>query len=209
MRKKPRVIARRLWFNRHMEESMKRTSVCVFLVLSIMGINTAFSQEQATQDTAASQTGPPPQMKEIAFLAGTWDVALQVRMNPQAPWMDAKAVSTYTLVLDGCAMQSTFEGDMGGMLMKGLMLTCYNKVTGKWQTTWADNFGSGISLYEGDYKDGIMTFTGKDETSEGTMWTRITQSNMTNAKFDWLMEMSMDGGKTWVEPMKAVYTKRQ
>ena len=202
---KSRAVAR----NRCMEESMKRISLFAILTLSIVSAGVAFSQEQAIPETAAPQIGAPPQMKEISFLVGFWDVAMQVKMAPEAPWMETKAVSTCSLVLDGCAMQSTFEGDMAGMPMKGIMFTCFNRTTGKWQASWIDNFGAAISLYEGELKDGKLIFAGEDKMPQGTMLTRITQFNMTNTKFDWLMENSMDGGKTWFESMKAVYTKRQ
>jgi hypothetical protein len=49
--------------------------------------------------------------------------------------------------------------------------------------------------------------TGEDMMGGASMLTRITTKNMTATSYDWIMDMSMDQGKTWATVGTAVYTK--
>lgn len=153
-------------------------------------------------------TGAPPEMKQVAILEGTWDAAMQMRMGPETPWIETKTVCIYKMILDGCALEQTCTGEMDGMQIKGTGLTCFNRGSGKWQNSWIDNTMAGLSLYEGDFKDGRLVVSGIDKLPGMTVLSRITTFNITPARFDCLVENSFDNGATWVETMKAVFTKK-
>jgi hypothetical protein len=184
----------------------------VFITLVMTGLLLSPVLLQAADGTKVEMpmmtTGAPPEMKQVAILEGTWDAAMQVRMGPETPWIEAKALCIYKMVLDGCALEQTFTGDMAGMSIKGTGLTCFNRGSGKWQSSWIDNTAAGLSLYEGDFKDGRMVVSGVDKMPGMTVLSRITTFNITPARFDWLVENSFDKGATWVETMKAVFTKK-
>ncbi len=188
---------------------MKRMMMMAVMAALLMGV-AAMAQDEKPAGQPPMEMGAPAQMKQVDFMVGIWDVDMQYRMSPEAEWAEAEAVNTNNLILDGCVLEAKFEGDMNGMPMTGYSMTTYNRALGKWQTMWTDNMGMGISLYPGEFVDGKMTFAGEDMMPGGVKaMTRITSYNITDTKYDWMMENSMDGGKTWYTSMKATYTKRQ
>lgn len=165
------------------------------------------SEAAATKEDP--RVGPPPQMKEIAYLVGVWDVDMKMRMSDTATtFTDTKGVCRYESIVDGSVMKMTYEGQFMGMNFKGFGLQCFNRETGKWQSVWSDNVSSSMSLYEGEKKDGILTLTGVDRYQGMEFLTRISTFNETPTRFEWKMENSMDGGKTYMLSATAVYTKR-
>jgi hypothetical protein len=184
--------------------------IVVTVILSglLMQYTAVLATDSVKTEIPIMATGAPPEMQQIAMLEGTWDAATQMRMGPEAPWIEAKTVCIYKMVLDGCALEQTCTGEMAGMQVKGTGLTCFNRGSGKWQSSWIDNTMAGLSLYEGDFKDGRMVVSGVDKMPGMTVLSRITTFNITPTRFDWLVENSFDNGATWVETMKAVCTKR-
>jgi hypothetical protein len=153
--------------------------------------------------------GAPPEMEQMAFMEGVWDVHMKYRMGPDAPWTEQTAVNTNTMILDGCVIKADFEGEMMDMAFRGISLISYNRIRGTWQTMWTDNMGMGMSMYDGGFEGDKIVFTGEDVMPGGVKaLTRITSYNITDTSYDWLMEMSTDGGESWVESMQATYTKR-
>ena len=153
--------------------------------------------------------GPPEEMKMVAPMVGAWDVAMTARMAPDQPWEESNGSCTYEMILDGSALLQKFEGSMGGMPFSGESLMCFNRETKKWQVTWIDNMACMLSIYEGKMKDGQMVVSGEDMWQGIKFLSRNTTFNITDTRFEWTMENSMDGGKTWYESMKSVYTKKK
>ena len=180
-----------------------------FILATCLLVGGVAAQEQ--QGSAPfGMPGPPQQMKDMAFLAGVWDVDMKMKMSDTASeFTPTKGTCRYESILDGSALQMIYEGEMMGMMFKGFGLQCFNRETNKWQMTWSDNIGSCISFYEGDMKDGVLSVSGIDRYQGMEFVTKISASNMTPARFDWKMEMSMDGGKTFMTNATAVYTKKK
>lgn len=164
---------------------------------------------ETEQTTQMPPTGPPEQMKMLSDLPGTWNVDQQWKMSPEdTTWQSFPGVSVYKEILDGCAMQFTMKSQMMGMPYEGLGIITYNRETGKWQTIWIDNMGAGMGYYQGDFKNGKFVVSGEEKWQGQTYHSRITTYNITPQKFDWMFEMSTDGGKTWMVMGKSVYTKK-
>lgn len=153
------------------------------------------------------EMGAPEEMKEIAFLAGDWDVAFQFRLDPTAEWTTSQCSATFTNILDGAAQEMTFTGSMMGMEMDGRYLQCYDRETHKWQSVWIDNLSARMSYSEGEMKDGAMVLVGTDTMNGMDVMVRTTVSNITPDRFDWKMEQSTDGGKNYFTSATAVYTR--
>jgi hypothetical protein len=180
------------------------TAVCIGLAMA----GPLWAADSAKAEIPMMTVGAPPEMKQVAVLEGTWDVVMQMRMSAEAPWMESKGVCVYKMALDGCALEQTMTADVGGMPMTGTGMTCFNRGSGKWQSSWIDNLSAGLSLYEGDFTNGRMVVSGVDKLPGMTVISRITTYNITPARFDWLAESSFDNGATWVEVMKGVFTKK-
>lgn len=177
-------------------------------VLAVMAAAAAVADQPAKTDAPQMAMGAPAEMKQLALLVGTWDVAAQIKAGPNAPWANSNATCTFASILDGAGLEQVYQGEYQGVQFKGTGIICYNRGTQKWQASWIDNMGAMLSLYEGDYADGKLVCSGEDHVGGITMQTRVTMSNISDKRLDYLLESSMDGGKTWMEYMKAVYTKK-
>jgi len=188
---------------------MKKIILLTLLLCSAVMIGAALGQEAEGMEEMMGPMGPPPEMKEIAFLEGTWSVAMEWRMTPEEEWVAAPGTATYMYVLDGAAMHMNYAGEMGPDLppMTGTMIQCYDRETKMWQSVWVDNMGARISLYTGTKVGDTTSLTGEDMYQGETMLTRIRTFNHTETSFDWTMENSSDGGKTFWMSGRAKYTK--
>ncbi len=182
-------------------------TVAVICALSLISL----AQDQTTSDAPAGMPpmGPPEQMKEIAFLTGTWNVDMEWRdqENPEK-WNKETALCTYTDIVGGCAKQMSFTGEMMGMPFEGLMIQSYHRDKGEWQTIWVDNLGGGIACYTGSIENDTACMVAEDVWQGKEYLSRMSTFNHTETSFDWEMEDSYDSGKTWNLIGKAKYTKQ-
>lgn len=188
---------------------MKRMVVVGLMVLSVAVASWAADPAQPEAQAGMPAMGAPAEMKQLADMVGEFTCAMKYNMGDTTKWFDATGTMTNALVLDGCAMEGDFQVTWMGMPMKGKGMTCYSREKQKWQMTFTDNMMGMISLYEGDYKDGKLVVQGEDIMQGQKYLTRITYSNITPDKHDWFLEMSMDGGKTFVPGVKATYTRKK
>ena len=187
---------------------MRYSKVILMLTLALSALSVqAADSSKAGGAMAMPAMGAPAEMKQVAFMIGDWDASMKFNMGDTTKWTETKSTSTVTPVLDGAALMSTFSGLMMGMPFKGIGYTCFSRETGKWQMSWLDNMGAAMSLYTGTMKDGKLVVSGEDMYQGKPMLSKLTYFNMSDSKYDWLMEISMDGGKTYMPSMRATYTK--
>jgi hypothetical protein len=153
-------------------------------------------------------TGPPRLLRKIKFMEGDWDVIMKVKPDQQEPWVDTTGKSTFRFILDGAVLEQDYAGEMGGNPFLGKGIFCFNRFSGKWQHIWSDNGAANISVFEGDFIQGKLVVTGEEKTPDGTFGTRATTFNITDNRFEWMLETSRDG-ETWAAVMKAVYSRRK
>ncbi len=187
---------------------MNTRNLVSLVALLLVAVAVMAADTTKTQQPQMPPMGQPPQMKEVMFLVGTWDVVTKFHMDDTSKWEESKGTCKWESVADGCALLNTMEGELMGMPFKGIGLTSFNRETGKWQMTWLDNMSALNSLYTGDFKDGKLVTSGDDLYQGKVMTTRVTMYNITPKKFEELFEMSVDGGKTFAESGRAVYTKK-
>lgn len=149
---------------------------------------------------------PPPEMRILAGQDGTWDVAFQV-LDAKQRWQTSKCTAKIRMVLDGQGQTTDFEGTVNGAKYQGTGLTCYDQETQLWQSTWADNQGGRITLYQGTWTRNTLVLQGVDRAEGEKILSRITLSQVGPSHFDWLMEVSVDG-RTFTPAARASYDKR-
>ena len=178
----------------------------VFCVFGAMAIADNHQQDMQQQ---AGAMGAPPEMKECRMLIGDWDVVQKWKMDPTSDeWMTEEGTSTFEYALDGATVIQHFESQMMGMPFAGLGMTSFNRETGMWQTSWVDNMGAQIMLMEGDMHDDKMVMDGTGLWNSQKYWARVSFYNMTDDRFEWSYEMSMDG-KNFVQTGHMVYSKKK
>jgi len=178
-----------------------RQIIPAVLLTSLLTAMTAVAQEMPA--------GPPEEMKKLAFLEGEWDAAMEWKMSDTVEtWTKSAGVCRYHYILNGAVMQMEFTSLDTLMPFVGLSLECFDRETGQWQTIWIDNLGSRMTLLTGIRGDGKAVFTGQDRWQGQTFLSRTSTFDETDTSFNWTVEMSTDGGKTWITNGKATYTKK-
>ncbi len=185
-------------------------SIPVILAALVLVGSIQAEDQKMSPEQAMMQMGPAPEMKQLDFLVGTWNVDMKVKMMPtDTAWAEAKGTATYQYILNGCVQQSTYKTSMMGMPFEGFMLQGYNADLKKWQVVWADITGGGrISNYTGEKVGDSTIMTGTELYMGQEILTKIISYNETPTRFDWKMESSLDGGKTTMVVGTAVYTKQ-
>jgi len=149
----------------------------------------------------------PEQLNKIAFLEGNWNVIMSVKPDPTRDWIDTRGESTFAWILNGTILEQTYDGDMMGRPFLGKGHLAFNRFTGKWQHTWSDNTAAILSIYEGDFENDRLAVIGRENTGRARFSVRVTWSDMSPDKFDWMLETSMDD-KEWNPVMKAAYSRK-
>lgn len=166
--------------------------------------------EGAPDPAAMGEMGRPAEMDRIAWMQGDWDVAMKFKMDPSAPeWVETTASATVTTMLDGCVQRMDFQAEIMGATYHGLGLTTYNREYDRYETVWVDDMAGKMSMMHGNFQDGQLVMTGDDKMQGMEYMNRSTEKKVSEDEAFWTMEMSMDGGKTWVDNMQMTYTRKQ
>jgi len=150
--------------------------------------------------------GAPRILRKIRFLEGEWEVKMSVRSDPRADWMESTGRSVFRWILDGGVMEQEYAGKMGDRPFLGQGWLAFNRYSGKWQHTWADNIAAILSIYEGDFEERGLVVIGAETTPESAFYVRVTWYNISDESFEWILETSPDR-ENWTPNMKAVYKR--
>lgn len=186
---------------------MKKVMGCFLAIMMALAV-AASAADSAKVEMSVMPAGAPPEMKLLTAMEGTFQIVTKMRQDPSQPWQEGTGTVSNKLILDGCALEQTYAQLMGQMPYQGLGIICFHRGLGQWQYTWADNMGYGMSYYLGTFADGKLIVSGEDKLPDMTMMNRVTTSNITDKQYEWMIETSMDGGKTWFVMGTAVYTKK-
>lgn len=152
--------------------------------------------------------GAPKEMKKLDGMLGEWSGEFHMRENPAAPWQTSQMNLKVERILDGCAQVQTWSGNMMGMDFTGRATYTYNRQTNEWQSSWLDNLEGRQTMSTGGFEGNALVFKGEDTIQGSVFHTRDTTKMVDENHFEWMMEMSTDGGKTWFEAMKASFEKK-
>lgn len=180
--------------------------VCIILCA---GISAIAQEKDQHKDMQMPPMGAPAEIRELKWLIGNWDVEMKSRWNPQdTNWTTEKATAKFAYILDSAVISMDFTGNMMGMPFAGHMLQTYDRETKMWQNIWVDNMSARMSMATGKKEGGKTVMLGEDIQQGQKMVTRMTTFNETPKRFEWSMEGSTDGGKTFYTWATAVYTKK-
>lgn len=121
------------------------------------------ANQQAMMEAWQKAATPGSNHKLLASLAGQWNFATKMWMQPGAPPETSTGTAVYTPLMDGRFIQGEYKGTFGGMAFQGLGLTGYDNVAKHFTATWADNMGTSIMLMTGKYDPAAKTFTYKGD----------------------------------------------
>ncbi|MBD3333609.1 DUF1579 domain-containing protein [candidate division GN15 bacterium] len=185
---------------------MKFLTTLFFVMVLAVGVAADDHQQGGAQ--GMPDMGQPEEMKELMWIEGDWDVAMQSRWDPnQTEWTESKGSCTYTSILDGCAMQFDYTGEAMGMPFLGHGVMSYDRDKKEWQSSWIDNMAARQVLYTGHMHGDSSVMTGHEVYGGMAYDARITTVRINDDKYEWYYDMSMDGGENWWTSGKAIYTR--
>ncbi len=106
-------------------------------------------EQKAQMEAWTKAMTPGKQHQELAAKVGTWEGTVTMWEAPGAPPQVSQAHSERTMLLGGRVQNAHWTGTMMGMPFEGVGMTGYDNVSGKWWTTWSDNFGTGVMTSTG------------------------------------------------------------
>lgn len=124
----------------------------------------------------AQAAAPDDHHKQMAKLVGEWDAASKFWMDPSQPAQESKGTAVYKSILDGRYIEGDYTSEMMGMPFQGKMTWAFNKESGKYESTWIDNFGTGIAFSD----DGAYDASTKTYTSNVSMWDSMSHQKMSS-----------------------------
>ena len=190
---------------------MKNGIALTALVLLLMVVpRLSYAADATPFDSAQSapMMGPPPELAQLAFLIGNWDVKGRLKMDPSQPdWIEFAGTCSYEMIAGGTTIESNYRSSTMGMDFIGFGLHSYDRETQQWQAVWIDNVGARQSYYTGRFADGKLVMQGDEKFGGQSFVNRFVISDITDKSFQWKIEMSKDG-QTWATSMEATYTRR-
>ena len=122
--------------------------------------------EKALMEAMMKAATPGEAHKNLAALAGSWDLTLKMWMDPSKPPMESKATAESKMLMDGRYLEEKIIGEFGGMKFLGQGLSGHDNLKKKYTFTWIDNMGTGISVATGSYDADKKTITYHGEETD-------------------------------------------
>jgi hypothetical protein len=147
----------------------------------------------------------------LALLAGSWKTAHKYWMQPDQPPTQSSGSSEQKMILDGRFLQQEFSGEMMGSPFSGIGFFGYDNHTKKYVSTWLDNMGTGIYLFEGaagpDGRSIVQTCRNDDPVQGPMEWRSVTKLVDDNT---YVVEMyGTDKNGIEKKMMEGTYTRKQ
>lgn len=163
---------------------------------------------------ASRFTQPLPEgMEALAAMAGTWDLTIETRPGPRAPWRAHPATATITAAQDGGVLEESFTDVDQGQSVSIRRLWSFDRFHKTYRVIQSDTIGFQLNVLQGSMADGRLTAS--NETT-GTTWktpeeeilTRLILHDIQTTGFQVDVETSRDAGKTWTTDTKYTYKRR-
>jgi hypothetical protein len=106
---------------------------------------------------------PGAEHKLLAQNAGKWTFTNKCWMAPGTPAMESSGNNEIKSVMDGRFVQNEVHGDMMGQPFHGVATCGFDNAKKKYVSTWIDNMGTAIMMFEGTYDAATKTITSKGE----------------------------------------------
>ncbi|MFQ5414886.1 MAG: DUF1579 domain-containing protein, partial [Phycisphaerae bacterium] len=149
---------------------MRMRVVCGGVVFA--GMTALLTSQVLSQDQGGEQGGDSAMWAEAmkyaqpgAFhdhlkpMAGQWDLAVRMRMAPDAPWAESASTSSVKWIMGGRFLLEEVRGDAGGMPFEGMGMLGYDNFKKKYVSTWLDNMGTAIMISYGTCDASGKVFT--------------------------------------------------
>jgi NIPSNAP len=150
---------------------------------------------------------------DFDFLFGTWKIGnrfLERRLQHSTDWLEFKAESEVTPLLDGFGHLDRYVANREGARFEGITLRLFDPATGKWSIHWADTVRARTLLppMVGRFIGGVGEFHGEETVDGKAVRCRFRWTRPTLESARWEQAFSDDGGKTWETNWIMSFTRR-
>lgn len=162
-------------------------------------------------DSSLFAMPPPPGMERFSNLAGTWDVSVQARGNPGAPFSDRQQESVIESHFRGAMFEETWTTANGNQAIRTLS---YDQFRDRYLATLIHSGTGALDLLAGTWNDeGALVMD--DVVTETpvhmfgmTIYERMKIYDLAEDSFKIERENSVDGGENWAVMQKLVYNRK-
>jgi hypothetical protein len=153
-------------------------------------------------------------MTKLAPMAGEWQVKVEFKPFPPAPWQEqGTTTSKLTALHGGAALHEEIAVTAGGRTTRSLVTWSWDRFAERYRVAVLDDFTSHLNVFEGDWgEDGHVVLsnagTGTRRPGEGEPLTeRIVLSGVTADGFTVEYQHTPDGGESWAGSLRLTYTR--
>jgi hypothetical protein len=132
------------------------------------GVQEMSPEQKAMMEAWEKASALTENHKRLEFMTGEWNYVCKIWMDPSGEPSVSSGVAVTKPLFDGRYYQSDHVGRMsmpgpdGSMVeneFKGISITGFDNLKGKYVGTWIDNMGTGIMMVEGSYDPSSKAFT--------------------------------------------------
>ena len=171
------------------------------------------AEQKAMMDKMMKAGTPGAQHAMLTKMAGTWACTVKYQMDPSQPWQESQSTATITALMDGRYIQEVDAGQMNGMPFSGMGLSGFDNVSGKYVSTWIDNFGTGImtSVGSADASGKVINWVGtmNDPVTGKPAKERMVTTVIDDNHHTFEMFGVPPGGKKEMKMMTIDYVRKQ
>ncbi len=162
-------------------------------------------------DEAIFRMPPPAGMDKLLPLAGEWQVKVEQRPQPGAPWAESERTSTVEVSMGRAMLRERVTTSQGNQVETTLS---YDRFRERYLLTAFNDFTNHMDIQEGHFDgEGRLTFS---NVETGTTWSGYGMTfHSRNSYFDLRdegfmveQETSIDGGENWFVNAKLTYTRK-
>lgn len=147
----------------------------------------------------------PPELSQFAFIIGEWHCDVRVKGDDGA-WQPYQATWIGRYILDGYAIADEYRmvNAAGELVVHGMNFRSYSAAKKTWIMRWLDGTRAFWVELGPEELGGVrvnaetITFDLIDRFAPGAI-SRVTFANISEARFSWREEKSLDQGRTWTE----------
>jgi hypothetical protein len=163
---------------------------------------------------AARFTQPLPEgMDFLASMTGSWDLTIETRANPRAPWKPHQATAEIRPRIERGLLEEAYSHVDQGQGVEVLRFWSFDRFHKIYRVVQTDSVAFQQTVLQGALADGKLTVSNEGtgsswKTPDEEILTRLVLHDLQPGSFQIDSESSRDAGKTWNTDQKVTYRKR-
>lgn len=185
------------------------------IVLSALAVSVSTVHAQHGSAQPVTDTKPPRDASQFAFLIGQWDVTVKPKATTLATRIHGvpKMQGTWKAwrALEGWGIEDELRivDAAGNPQNYTHFLRVYDGASRRWNVSALDVYRGRFTTSNAEWKGDVMLTSSQGTDPEGKAFSsRVTFSRITPSSFRYQQDRSTDGGRTWVEAFLVIEGKR-